>query len=129
METGTPLIALLTGRMQWLSARQSVISENVSNADTPNYRARDLKPQNFEKLLNAKSTSGMSITNTRHLSPATSMGAMAPVEIASESTPNGNAVSVEQQMINLSQTQIEYQTAANLYQKAIGMFRTALGGR
>ena len=43
--------------------------------------------------------------------------------------PTGNVVSVEQEMIKLSDTQIQYQTATNLYQKAVNMFRTALGGR
>jgi flagellar basal body rod protein FlgB len=32
-------------------------------------------------------------------------------------------------MIKLSETQVQYQTAANLYQKTVNMFRTALGGR
>ena len=43
-------------------------------------------------------------------------------------TPNGK-VAIEQEMIKLSDTQIHYQTATNLYQKAVGMFRTALGTR
>ena len=43
-------------------------------------------------------------------------------------TPNGK-VAIEQEMIKLSDTQIHYQTATNLYQKAVNMFRTALGGR
>ncbi len=30
-------------------------------------------------------------------------------------------------MIKLSDTQIQYQTATNLYQKAVNMFRTAFG--
>ena len=42
-------------------------------------------------------------------------------------TPTGNVVSVEQEMIKLSDTQIQYQTATNLYSKAVNMFRTALG--
>ena len=42
-----PLFSLLTGRMNWLSSRQSVLAENVANAATPNYVARDLKPVDF----------------------------------------------------------------------------------
>jgi len=31
-------------KMHWLSTRQSVLAENVANADTPAYTPRDLKP-------------------------------------------------------------------------------------
>ena len=46
-----------------------------------------------------------------------------------EATPTGNSVSLEQEMIKLSDTQVQYQTVTNLYAKAMGMFRTALGVR
>ncbi len=38
-------------------------------------------------------------------------------------------MSLEQEMIKLSDTQMQYQTATNLYQKAVNLFRTALGGQ
>ena len=39
---------MLRERMSWLNARQDVLSQNVANADTPGYTARDLKPLDFE---------------------------------------------------------------------------------
>ena len=39
-----PLLSMLKDRMSWLSARQSVLSQNVANADSPGYTAHDLKP-------------------------------------------------------------------------------------
>ena len=128
---GVPLFSLLTGRMSWLSARQSVLSQNVSNADTPNYVAHDMKPIDFEGMLES-SGSGLKLTNVRHISVhGGSLGAPFEEEEArgEGGTPSGNVVSVEQEMIKLSDTQIQYQTATNLYQKAVNMFRTALGGR
>jgi flagellar basal-body rod protein FlgB len=128
---GVPLFSLLTGRMSWLSARQSVLAENVSNADTPNYIARDVKPMDFENMVTGQNSgSGLTLTNARHISIRNSA---APFEVEDADgeggSPNGNVVSVEQEMIKLSDTQIQYQTATNLYQKAVNMFRTALGGR
>jgi flagellar basal-body rod protein FlgB len=126
-----PLFSLLTNRMNWLSARQSLLSENVANAATPNYAARDLKPVDFaSQLANEKLDTPLITTNQRHISPR-GAGASAPVpEVApgEGGTPGGNAVSLEQEMMKLSDTQIQYQTAANLYQKAVNMFRTALSG-
>jgi flagellar basal-body rod protein FlgB len=132
MQTGSiPLFTLLTSRMSWLSTRQAVLSENVANADTPGYGARDVKPMDFEMLLSGQGTQGMTVTNTRHIgAPLRGPGVPEPVEIAgTNGSSTGNTVSLEQEMIKLSDTQIQYQTATNIYQKAINMFRTALGGR
>jgi flagellar basal-body rod protein FlgB len=128
---GIPLFSLLTGRMSWLSTRQSVLAENVANADTPNYVARDVKPMDFEGMVAAeggKGVNGLSMTNARHIDVR---GRKGPVEeedaVGEGGTPTGNVVSIEQEMIKISDTQIQYQTATNLYQKAVNMFRTALG--
>ncbi len=52
-----------------------------------------------------------------------------PEEARGEGGTPSAKVSIEQEMIKLSDTQVHYQTATNLYQKAVNMFRTALGGR
>jgi flagellar basal-body rod protein FlgB len=65
---GIPLFSLISGRMSWLSARQSVLAENVANGDTPNYVARDLKPLDFQNMLSGqeKSSTHLATTNVRH---------------------------------------------------------------
>jgi flagellar basal-body rod protein FlgB len=129
---GIPLFSLISNRMSWLSARQSVLAENVANADTPNYIARDLHPMEFSEMVAPPVVaSGAATTNLRHIafrgSPAPGYQ---PENAPGEGgTPGGNVVSIEQEMIKLSDTQLQYQTASNLYQKAVNMFRTALGSR
>ena len=44
-----PLFSMLRERMTWLNQRQDVLSQNVANADTPGYVARDLKPLDFQQ--------------------------------------------------------------------------------
>jgi flagellar basal-body rod protein FlgB len=130
---GIPLFSLISGRMSWLSARQSVLAENVANGDTPNYAARDIKPLDFQTILAGQGmgSTKLATTNARHFEIRT--GGRPPFEVEDAvgegGTPTGNVVSVEQEMIKLSDTQIQYQTATNLYSKAVNMFRTALGGR
>jgi flagellar basal-body rod protein FlgB len=129
---GVPLFSLLTDRMSWLSSRQSVLAQNVANADTPNFVARDIKPMDFDAMVSAEKSSGLSVTNARHIDIRAQRGAPEYEEEDARGeggTPGGNVVSVEQEMIKLSDTQIQYQTATNLYQKAVNMFRTALGSR
>jgi flagellar basal-body rod protein FlgB len=129
-----PLLGLLKERMSWLSARQNVLSQNVANVDTPGYTARDLKPVNFEDVLKGATTmpnftGGMTITDPRHIA-ATPAHETGYADVASpdvEANPTGNSVSLEQEMIRVSDTQAEYQAASNLYAKTIDMMKTAIG--
>ena len=125
-----PLFAMLRERMTWLHQRQDLLSQNVANADTPNYVARDLKPLDFAAALRGASHGGgMMTTNSRHiaLSPS-SQGAFEDVASPDvESSPNGNAVSLETEMIKVSDTQAQFQAAANLYAKAMTLMKTAIG--
>lgn len=122
-----PLFSLLSNRMSWLSARQSVLAENVSNADTPNYIARDLRPLDFARVLKDQEFAlKPASTSPNHISPRTGF---TPEEAQGEGGNPSGVVSIEAEMIKLSDTQVHYQTVTNLYQKAVNMFRTALGTR
>ena len=129
-----PLLSMLKSSMSWLEARQNVLSQNVSNADTPNYVARDVKPLDFEKMLRDSAGGGknhhsLATTDARHIaftpSSPDEFGSVDSPDI--ETAPNGNAVSLEEEMIKVSETQAQFQAATNLYSKALSMMRTAIG--
>ena len=61
------LFDLAFQRSQWLTVRQSVVAENIANANTPNYRARDVEP--FEATLE-KSELAMAGSSSGHILPA-----------------------------------------------------------
>ncbi|HWD28146.1 MAG TPA: flagellar basal body rod protein FlgB [Rhizomicrobium sp.] len=129
-----PLMTMLKTRMGWLSARQNVLSQNVANADTPGYAAKDLKPVDFSAILKdatkpAQFQGGLATTDPRHMSfnPQTDPDYTSTDSPDVESSPSGNTVSLEQEMIRVSDTQAEYQAASNLYAKAMGMMKTAIG--
>jgi flagellar basal-body rod protein FlgB len=127
-----PLLSMLRERMTWLEARQNVLSQNVANADTPDFAARDLVPQDFQSILRRATGNPFQVplaaTEGRHIAIAP-----ASAEYGSRETPdveqglNGNSVSLEQEMIKVSDTQAQFQAATNLYSKALSMMRTALG--
>ncbi len=128
-----PLLSMLRGQMTWLEARQNMLSQNVSNADTPGYVARDMKPMDFEKLLRTAGDgpfqSGLATTDARHIAvtPASNDGFDGTDAPDVEASPNGNSVSLEQEMIKVSDTQAQFQAATNLYSKAVSLMRTAIG--
>jgi flagellar basal-body rod protein FlgB len=129
-----PLFAMLRERMSWLNQRQGVLSQNVANADTPGYGARDLKAPDFETLLRnagkSERASALLTTNSRHIGLQSSAGTGGFTDYAApdiEASLNGNSVSLESEMMKMADTQASYQAATNLYSKAIDMMRTAIG--
>ena len=122
-----PLFAMLRTRMSWLNQRQDVLSQNVANADTPGYVAHDIKPLDFQAILRGESagSSGMT-TDARHIGFAGEGFSQSP-QVQEYAASDGNAVSLEQEMIKVSETQAQFQAAANLYSKAMNMMRTAIG--
>ena len=126
-----PLLTQLRQRMTWLNQRQDLLSQNVANADTPKYVARDLKPLDFDQMMGGPGRAGttMMTTNARHIALSQSHnGKFEDHETPDqEFNPNGNAVALEVEMIKVSDTQAQFHAAANLYAKAMTMMKTAIG--
>ncbi len=117
-------------RMSWLSERQQVLAQNVANADTPNFKPRDLKAVSFRDLVAGSSSGKLQVaaTQAHHLVPAGASAAFrADVERNVELSPSGNGVNIEDQMLKVSSTANEYQMTANLYRRQIAMLKTVLG--
>jgi flagellar basal-body rod protein FlgB len=96
------LFQLASQRTQWLSTRQSLIAGNVANANTPEYRAQDLKP--FAAVL-AQTAITMATTNPAHLTPEES--ALDPERQTdadtADPTISGNSVNLQDEMIKLGE--------------------------
>ena len=69
---GLPVFAALKGKMQWHQARQGVLAENIANAATPGYVAKDIAPMGKGnlKMASTNATSGFAalVTNPKHIS-------------------------------------------------------------
>jgi flagellar basal-body rod protein FlgB len=127
-----PLLAAIKGRMQYHQARQKVLAENVANADSPGFRPRDLKP--FDAMLamqRMEGAAGPARTQAGHIGAGGPGGGGTDSRRASlfESTPSGNAVNLEDEMLRLSQNNSDYQLATTLYGKTMSYLRIALGKR
>ena len=120
---------LLTQKMSYLNRKQAVLAENVANVDTPKYKQLELKEFNFGDALKQASV-GMSITDFRHIVPPSMAGANAQTVKTkdTEVLPSGNTVDIEQQMMEVSKTSMDYQTMTSLYHKMTGLFKIAIKG-
>jgi len=131
------LFQALGAKMDFLSQRQVLINQNVANADTPGYKPRDLKDMDFGKILgdiNKNASNGVqqvSLGGTagKHIG-ASASGETAKVEKQRETyeaTLSGNSVVLEEQLVKSNQNNMDYNLMANLYQKNVGLIRTAIG--
>ncbi|HEX3573809.1 MAG TPA: flagellar basal body protein [Rhodopila sp.] len=108
-------------RLDWIGQRQSVLAQNIANANTPGYAARDIKP--FGDFLADQATQ-----ETDNSFVDTSAGSTAPQDRAStEITLNGNTVELDEQLEKVAATDTAHQLATDLYKKYVGMFRTVIG--
>lgn len=121
----TSVVAALKTKMRWHEARQATLAENVANAATPNFRAHDLAPLDLSSPASAPAR-----TDPRHMTLA-SVDPTGKSRSADgfERTPDGNTVVLEEQMMKAAQNQMDHQMVASLYNKSLGLIRTALGRR
>ncbi len=122
-----PLFAMMKTKMHWHQTRQKLLSENVANADTPGFRPRDLKELSDTA---PGSTVAPTQTNPMHLAVASGdngFGGRGGSRF--ETTPSGNAVTLEEEMLKVAQNQADYQMATMLYTKSMQILKTAIGRR
>ncbi|AWK84825.1 flagellar basal body rod protein FlgB [Azospirillum thermophilum] len=123
------LFKLMSRKMGWLTQRQEVLAQNIANADTPEYKSRDLKPFTFRDALTDNRRLTPSATNAAHLAGTRGPGGIAKdqkVRDPYETAPDGNNVILEDQMIRQGQTVMDYQTITNLYKKQVAMIKSAI---
>ena len=59
-----PVLSVLRTKMQWHQERQRLLSENVSNSDTPNFKPRDLVEPKFDRNGAAGSLASLAMLRT-----------------------------------------------------------------
>jgi flagellar basal-body rod protein FlgB len=126
-----PVFSALTDKMRWHQNRQGLLAENVANAETPGYRGRDLAQYDFADRASATSSAMVTTTATQpmHFSVSSSEGsAFGAQRMANfEVTPEGNGVTLEDEMMKVTTNMMDYQAATSLYQKSIKILKTAMG--
>ena len=122
-----PILSMLRTRMQWHQERQEVLAENVANADTPNYRPRDLAPPDFQSALQ---TASLALTTTEpgHISASGGSGSAFAdgKDPHYEVRPRGNAVTHEDEMLKLASNQMDYDAVTSMYTHSIGLIKMAV---
>jgi flagellar basal-body rod protein FlgB len=127
-----PVLSALRTKMQWHQERQRVLSENVSNSDTPNFKPRDLIEPKFDKTgapAGAMGALAMTRTSTGHIAPSNGGNDSFDQnkKAGFETRPAGNAVNLEDEMLKVSANQMDYAAVTSLYSKSLHLLKTAIG--
>jgi flagellar basal-body rod protein FlgB len=118
-------IAAQQGR--WLAIKQATIATNVSNANTPGFRAQDVQP--FEQILD-KTKLALEATQPGHIQPgATDLRSFAtkasdPWDV----THSGNSVSLEQEMLKAGDVNRTYALNTSVVKAFHRMYLASLKG-
>ena len=110
------------------SFRQQLLASNIANADTPGYKARDVA--DFSTVWKAGQNGGaMRATRAGHLGSAAQT--MTPEIISSHgaSSPNGNSVSLESEMVKAVEVRQQHDMALAIYRNTSDIIRASLGKR
>ncbi|CAM2896242.1 flagellar basal body rod protein FlgB [Paenibacillus sediminis] len=121
----------LQGAIKAADIRQDVISNNIANVDTPYFKRSDVS---FESLLQDamnNSTLEGRRTDSRHFVIGRSSMVPEPSVTEDQSTSmnnNSNNVDIDQEMTNLAENQLRYNSYIEQLNYQIKMMRTAVQG-
>lgn len=108
--------------------KQAVVAQNVANADTPGYVARDLP--SFQELYARREDGTLLQRATRagHLNgPAPQSAATFIQEDQSFASPDGNSVSIETEMLRATDAKRQHDRSLAIYKSALTVLRASLG--
>lgn len=113
-----PVLATLKQALDFNTSRARVLAENVANSDTAGFMPKDIARGDFAQAL--RESGGLS---------ARSDGSAGAWRVSaspdSETTLDGNAVVVEEQMAKVAETRMRFEAAIGLYQKSLSLLRMA----
>ena len=123
-DTGMGLFDLAEKRLAWIDRRQALLAQNIANANTPGYQSKDLSA--FAQSL-AQAAPDLAVTNPMHIASSPGAGAGVHGDRPTARAPDGNAVSLEEQLVKVADTEGAHALVTNLYKKYVGLFQTVLG--
>jgi len=126
------LFQAMGAKMNYLNTRQGLIANNIANADTPEYRPRDLTAVDFGTILRDVSGSKqirMDETRAGHIGPGGDIRDPKDrkVRMTYEVAPADNAVIIEEQLVEATKTTMDYNLLTSVLRKNVGLIQTALG--
>lgn len=106
-------LGLPAAALELQSQRSRVLAENIANADTPNYKARDVDFRAAMQQFEAAGAGAMTRTHDRHLTPdGQGVGNPTPkFRVPANPSLDGNTVEMPAEQARFAETTVHYQAA------------------
>ena len=120
---------LLFQQLNFRGERQKVISSNIANIDTPDYKTKDLKFKNELDKSNHEEQLRLARTHNNHLPlmDSSNKNSMELYEVQGlEEQNDGNNVNLDTQMSNMSKNSIMFGALQNSIKKDSMWFKTVI---
>ena len=115
-----------------LSRRQSAISANIANIDTPGYQRRQVDFEGALKERLAIESGALETTDPQHftktLTEHAAQGSSAPARDVISERNDGNDVSIDEAMLLLVDTQLRFQALSQTTATRLATLRTVIRG-
>jgi flagellar basal-body rod protein FlgB len=123
--SGDPIFPILEDLLSWTSKRQQALASNVTNLDTPGYRAKDYT---FDSEL---SSMRLTATSPKHIALVQENSAARVMDIGTKEKPNGNNVDIERELTEITKNGLQYITLVQYLNQKIRTLRSAIneGGK
>jgi flagellar basal-body rod protein FlgB len=110
---------LLEKSLSWRSQGQAIISGNLANLETPNYKRKGVNFQGvLQNYLQGRPVIKLAASHPQHLHGS-------PMESGLIQETN-DPVDLDQEMVNLSVNQLGYQTSVTMLNKKLDQLKTVL---
>jgi flagellar basal-body rod protein FlgB len=120
-------LPLLQKHLDLNSKRMEALVSNVTNAETPGYRAVDVNFAGELERAAGKINSPITKTDVRHIDTQSQSGmAHLTPDFSGVTKPDGNNVDIDLQMGKLTKASSEYSQSANLIRKKLGIIKFAI---
>ncbi|TDL35048.1 flagellar basal body rod protein FlgB [Jeotgalibacillus sp. S-D1] len=121
-------ISQLEQGLHYSSVKQKVISNNIANIDTPNYKSKDV---DFNEILQSEmkmSSSSIKVSDPRHFPISASQNSSTITSKMYSVRENGNGVDMDREMAELATNQIYYDALVERISGKFGSLNSVIRG-
>ena len=124
-----PALAQYERALQFRAQRNEVLASNIANADTPNYKARDL---DFGQALKGARQQSINLQTTSDLHKQawgmTKQGAQTMYRVPTQPSLDGNTVSTDVEQAQFAENALQYRASLAFMDGSIRTLRMAIKG-
>lgn len=118
----------ISGAMaQHAGTRQAIVARNVANADTPGFKAMEMA--SFRDIYRDSRVGAMRATRPLHFGAENARMSATATPSRAEPAPNGNTVSIEDEMLASVDISREHSRALAIYRHGMTVLQAVTGRR